>query len=90
MPTRATPWCTYFGGEMPKYDDCESCAFYKVEPAICEECEDADMWEPEDVMSSQAVKSPLERARARFGDSSAPAFADFPNASVLFPIKRAA
>lgn len=31
-----------------KYPDCESCAFYGVEPAICDECEDADQWEPAD------------------------------------------
>ena len=36
---------------MPKYEDCESCAFYKVEPAICDECEDADQWEPEDELA---------------------------------------
>lgn len=33
---------------MPKFDDCESCAFYRCEPAICDECEDADQWEPDD------------------------------------------
>lgn len=33
---------------MPRFDDCESCAFYEREPAICDECEDADQWEPAD------------------------------------------
>jgi len=33
---------------MPKFDDCESCAFYGDEPAICDGCEDADQWEPAD------------------------------------------
>ncbi|MGV2866484.1 hypothetical protein [Achromobacter sp. AGC39] len=34
---------------MPKFDDCLSCAFYGEEPAICEECEDADQWVEGDV-----------------------------------------
>lgn len=46
---------------MPKYDDCESCAFYRVEPAICEECEDADMWEPDDAMAPTVVARPAQR-----------------------------
>jgi hypothetical protein len=29
-----------------KYDDCESCAFGGQDHAICEECDDADQWEP--------------------------------------------
>lgn len=33
---------------MPKYEDCISCAFYRVEPAICEQCDSADQWEPAD------------------------------------------
>lgn len=33
---------------MPRYEDCESCVFYGREPAICDECEDADQWEPDD------------------------------------------
>lgn len=33
---------------MPRYEDCESCAFYEEEPAMCDECEDADQWEPAD------------------------------------------
>lgn len=30
---------------MSRYPDCESCAF-QDEPAICDECDDADQWEP--------------------------------------------
>ena len=32
----------------PRYPDCESCAFYNVEEAICDECDEADQWEPAD------------------------------------------
>lgn len=33
---------------MPRYPDCESCAFYKVEEAVCDDCVDADQWEDAD------------------------------------------
>lgn len=32
----------------PRYSDCESCAFYRVEDAVCDMCHDADQWEPDD------------------------------------------
>lgn len=35
---------------MPRYDDCESCAFYQIETVICDECKEADQWEPADTM----------------------------------------
>jgi hypothetical protein len=30
-----------------KYPDCDSCAFRDAEHVICDECEDADQWEPD-------------------------------------------
>ena len=54
---------------MPKYEDCESCAFYGVEPAICDECEDADMWEPDDQMAQQSHGCPLKpRGKVHTGE----------------------
>lgn len=32
----------------PRYPDCESCAFHHVEDAICDDCDDADQWEPDE------------------------------------------
>lgn len=32
---------------MSRYPDCESCAFHQVEDWVCENCEDADQWEPD-------------------------------------------
>lgn len=29
-----------------KYPECEDCYFYGVEPAMCDECDDADQFEP--------------------------------------------
>lgn len=29
-----------------KFEECEDCYFYGVEPAMCDECEDADQFEP--------------------------------------------
>jgi hypothetical protein len=29
-----------------KFDECQDCYFYGVEPAMCDECEDADQFEP--------------------------------------------
>lgn len=29
-----------------KYEFCEECYFYGVEPAMCDECEDGDQFEP--------------------------------------------
>lgn len=31
---------------MPRYDDCFSCAFHETETVICEDCDEADQWEP--------------------------------------------
>lgn len=31
-----------------KFDCCEDCYFYGVEPAICDICDDGDQFEPED------------------------------------------
>lgn len=33
---------------MTRYPDCESCAFYHVEDAICEVCDEGDQWESDD------------------------------------------
>lgn len=30
------------------YEDCASCVFRGREPAICDECDDADQWEPDE------------------------------------------
>lgn len=30
-----------------RYEDCESCAFGGQDHAICDECDEADQWEPE-------------------------------------------
>lgn len=29
-----------------KFEECEDCYFYGVEPAMCDECHDADQFEP--------------------------------------------
>ena len=29
-----------------KFDECPECYFYGVEPAMCDECHDADQFEP--------------------------------------------
>jgi hypothetical protein len=29
-----------------KFEECADCYFYGVEPAMCDECEDADQFEP--------------------------------------------
>lgn len=41
-----------------KFDDCESCAFEGQSHAICDECEDADQWEPgfEDSLKVKVIK----------------------------------
>ena len=56
---------------MPRFEDCLSCAFHRVEPAICAQCDDADQWEPADYecMSEVPVKHPLRnkiKARKQF------------------------
>lgn len=50
---------------MPKFEDCESCAFHKVEPSICEECEDADSWEPDDELNQLGVFAARVRGRIK-------------------------
>lgn len=35
-----------------QYPDCESCVFVDMDTPICEECEDADQWEPADPMEA--------------------------------------
>lgn len=37
---------------MTRYDDCESCAFHETETVICDDCEDADQWEPAEPMDA--------------------------------------
>ena len=31
-----------------KYEECDTCRFNNEEPAICDICEDADQYEPDD------------------------------------------
>jgi hypothetical protein len=31
-----------------RYEECEYCAFHNVEPGICDECEDASEFEPDE------------------------------------------
>jgi hypothetical protein len=37
-----------------KYPECEDCAFYEVEPAMCDECEDGDQFEPAEDFGDRA------------------------------------
>jgi len=44
---------------MPRYPDCESCAFYEVEEAVCDECFEGDQWEdadPQDLLCGSSSK----------------------------------
>lgn len=38
-----------------RFPECEDCAFHGVEPAICDECEEADQFEQLDENSSTSV-----------------------------------
>lgn len=47
----ATRWCICFSrvSDMNKYECCEDCYFNNREPAICDDCDDGDQFEPEDM-----------------------------------------
>lgn len=49
---------------MPRYDDCESCAFYEIETVICDECEEADQWEPADPMGC-IIDLPFDKKQSK-------------------------
>lgn len=42
-----------------RFPECEDCAFYGVEPAICDECEDADQFQDTDVDNEGGESHPL-------------------------------
>lgn len=48
---------------MSRYPDCESCAFYEVEEAICEDCDEADQWEPSDPLDYGKVSQDDSKPR---------------------------
>jgi len=50
---------------MARFPDCESCAFYHVEEAICDECNDADQWEPDDPGALMQEKGERKLPRIR-------------------------
>lgn len=35
-----------------RFEECEYCAFHNVEPGICDECEDASEFEPDEEQDS--------------------------------------
>lgn len=37
-----------------KFPECEDCYFYQTEPAVCDECDDADQFEPNDEFEDSA------------------------------------
>lgn len=42
-----------------RFPECADCAFYGVEPAVCDECEDANQFEESDPETYEASGAPI-------------------------------